>query len=204
MELIIGSLFSLIAAVIGGVLTGLYTREATRTAHKNALELQREQQRETVAGVLSGIRTEIGTVWELYSRRIGPILERLPQGQTFEHYFPVQSDYFTVYTANCSLIGQITDDSLRKLIISTYMGGKAVVDTHRFNSELIQLLIELSNLAEVHQSPALLERARAVRQMMVLYSEGIRAGYAELRDGVRNLLEALPSASHPHLDNLVE
>lgn len=204
MELIIGSLFSLVAAVIGGVLTGLYTREATRTAHKNALELQREQQRETIAGVLLGIRTEIETIWELYSSRIGPILDKLPHGQPFEHYFPVQSNYFTVYTANCSLLGQINDDSLRKLIISTYMRGKAVIDTHRFNNELIQLFIELSNLAEVHQSPALLQRAQAVRQMMVLYSEGIRTGYVELRAGVRNLLEALPTSPRPHLDNLVE
>lgn len=53
-------------------------------------------------------------------------------------YYPVFSDFFTVYHNNAFLISQVQDDGLRKQIVTTYTLAKGLVDSWRLNTSFMK------------------------------------------------------------------
>src|SRR5256885_15888904 len=94
-------------ALIGGGLAAWATIKATKRANEHSLRLQQQAQETTIQGVLLGLRAEITTLWEIYSKEFGPVLEELKAGEEFSYIYPLYQNYFTVYESNASLFGQI-------------------------------------------------------------------------------------------------
>lgn len=118
----VGSLAAVAAAV------WIYARQQ---AEKKADELA-----ETVAFVLS-IREEIQSTWTGYSADMRKRLHKTPDGQHFEHLYPVSSDAFTIYNASPSMVGKIHDAELRRLIVVVYAEAKGLVSTFQLNNQLL-------------------------------------------------------------------
>lgn len=178
---------SFLSALLGGffVLIGVYV------THKLSERKRHNEQADIIRGVLQGLHDEIETLWDIYTERVGKIVETLPNGQGFEGYWVVSQDYFTVYSSNAHLIGQITDVDLRKEIISTYTIAKSLLDTFRMNNELVNRLEQSALLAnetnkEEHKQLVLMRR-----QQVSLYAVGLKQIHADLKTRTSSLLRSL-------------
>ena len=55
-----------------------------------------------------------------------------------DYLFMASNDYFTVYTSNAFLIGQIKNNDLRKAIVRTYTLSKSLLDSLRINNHFVE------------------------------------------------------------------
>lgn len=135
---LITAVFSLMAAVIGGVIAALATRKATERALTHSLTMEKVNRRAVLRGVLLGIRTELEVLFEIYRVEMESEIESLKEGQGIHVTLPIYENVFTVYESNCSLIGQLDEDELRKSIIRTYLLAKSLVNAHTYNNKLLE------------------------------------------------------------------
>lgn len=122
---------------------------------------------------------------------MGSRLESLVDGAALNFYYPVFSDFFTVYNGNSFLIGRIPDNDLRKQIIKTYTLSKGMVDSFRLNNDLVQKF-EHSNMVffetkqQIHQ-----QQATAHYQALVGYAKTLKQQHYMLKQEIQNLLREL-------------
>ena len=116
-------------ALLGGLITGWFALRSTDKAYKNQLKQACENEDKLIKGVLQAIHDEVETVFERYQETMGAGLESLKEGEPLLMYYPLVSDYFTVYNGNSFLIGRIPDNDLRKQIIKTYTLAKGMIDS---------------------------------------------------------------------------
>jgi len=120
-------------AIIGGLITGYFALKTTKKAHENQLEQVTQNEKKLIQGLLQAIHDEVETVFERYQENMGAKLESLKDGEALLLYYPLVSDFFTVYNGNSFLLGRIPDNDLRKQIIKTYTLAKGMVDSYRLN-----------------------------------------------------------------------
>jgi len=181
------ALSEFLSGLVGGicVLIGVYV------THKLSESKRHNEQADIIKGVLQGLHDEIETLWEIYTERVGKIVETLQDGQGFEGYWVVSQDYFTVYSSNAHLIGQITDVDLRKEIISTYTIAKSLLDTFRMNNELVSRLEQSSLLANETNKEEHKQEVIMRRQQVALYAAGLKQIHADLKTRTSSLLRSL-------------
>lgn len=116
-----------IAAIVGGVV-------AAEVEKKHA----REARRATVVGGVKAIGAELSVNFTRYEERLAPSLRALRRGDIFNFTWPVQAEYFPVYAANASLLGELGNDQLAREIITAVAHAKGMVDSLRLNTDLVQ------------------------------------------------------------------
>ncbi len=181
------ALSEFLAALLGGACTLI----GVVFAHKLTERKRRDEHSLLIQGVLQGLHDEIETLWEIYTERVGKIVETLQDGQGFEAYWAVTQDYFTVYTSNAHLIGQITDVDLRKQIISTYALAKSLVDTFRMNNELVNRLEQAVLLANETHSEKHKQEVIMRQQQVAHYATSLKQIHADLKTRTSSLLRSL-------------
>ncbi|MCH7926933.1 MAG: hypothetical protein IID03_02965 [Candidatus Dadabacteria bacterium] len=129
---------SLVGAIVGGSITGYFTHRAVNKSHENDLLKQEKVMQESLKGLYQSIHDEIDTLWNIYLNGIGNQLEQLGENLPLEFLYPITQEYFTVYTSNAALIGQIPNPKLRKLIITTYTKARGLIDSYRLNNSLVE------------------------------------------------------------------
>jgi hypothetical protein len=107
-------------AISGGLITGYFALKTTKKAHDNQMQQATQNEKKLIQGLLQAIHDEVETVFERYQESMGAKLESLKDGEALLLYYPLVSDFFTVYNGNSFLIGRIPDNDLRKQIIKTY------------------------------------------------------------------------------------
>ena len=112
---IFGSAIS--GAIIGGLIAGGFALLSTQKSFDNQREHADDSEKKLIKGVLQSIHDEIETVIERYQEAMGSRIESLDKGKALTFYYPLVSDFFTVYHGNSFLIGRIPDNDLRKQII---------------------------------------------------------------------------------------
>jgi hypothetical protein len=184
---IIGGVSGLGGAIIGGVIAARATNQATKQANDHALRLQQAAQTAIVRGVLLGIRAEIVTLWEIYTVEFGNILEELGDNEAFLYHYPLYQNYFTVYESNAPYFGQIPDDQLRKAIVTTYLKGRAIIDSHLYNNHLIEKYNELQRVREETGSARYNGQIDAALADLNGYSNSLKETYFEMKTLVGDL-----------------
>jgi hypothetical protein len=176
-----------IAALVGSAIS-LFAAYLT---HKWEIKKQKNNEERIIFGFLQALHDEVETIWEIYQKSAGSRLEVLNSGDPFLGYWPIASDYFTVFNSNAYLIGHIKDNDLRKEIVTTYTMAKGLVDLFRFNNELVgryqqacSLFLETNQ--EIHKS-----QANAQHEMLSNYGSALKNSHDELKLKVNNLLRAL-------------
>ena len=191
MEWFVPAISSIVGALIGGFLAGYFALKATKKAHQNNLLIQKKNEENVLKGVLQALHDEIETLIERYQETVGSHIESLEAGKPFLFYYPIFSDFFTVYNSNAFLIGKINDNDLRKLLVRTYVLAKGLVDSYQMNNEFIQkyaywnaLFIETNN--EAHKLQSL-----AYYDALVSYAVTLKQLHNEVKKNANDLLRAL-------------
>lgn len=178
-------------AIVGGLIAGFYALKSTQKSFDNQ-QLHADKNEETlIKGVLQAIHDEIETIMERYQESMGAKVESLNDNEALAFYYPLVSDFFTVYNGNSFLIGRIKDNDLRKQIIKTYTLAKGMVDSFRLNNDLVskwefsEKLYAESQL-EVHKNQAI-----AHYQSLIEYAKSLKESHKLLKQETSNLLRTL-------------
>jgi hypothetical protein len=178
-------------AIVGSLTTGYFVLKSTKNAHDNQLKQAAQNENKLIRGVLQAIHDEIETVFERYQEGMGAKLESLKDGEPLLVYYPLISDFFTVYNGNSFLIGRISDNDLRKQIIKTYTLAKGMVDSFRMNNELNQkyeywLQIFQESKSVIHQ-----QKAAAHYGALVVYAKALKISHQQVKMETTQLLRSL-------------
>jgi hypothetical protein len=182
---------AIIAGSVGGLITGYFMLRSTQKSFDNQKEQLELNEAKLIKGLLQAIHDEVETLLERYQDTMGPRLDSLKDGEVLAYYYPLMSDYFTVYDGNSFLIGRIPDNDLRKQIIKSYTLAKAMIDSFRFNNDLLQkyehsLMIFQETQQELHK-----QRAQAYYQSLVEYAKRLKQGHDTLKQETLVLLRTL-------------
>lgn len=180
-----------IGAIIGGLIAGYFALRATKKSHENQQALSAQNDDLAMAGYLQAVHDEIETVFDRYQESMGVKLEALGDGEALAYYYPLVSDFFTVYSGNSNLIGRVKSNDLRKQIIVTYTLARGIIDSYRLNNDLVskwefseKLFSELQ--LEVHKDQAIAHYAS-----LIDYAKELKNLHALLKSEVLGLLRQL-------------
>ncbi|EJL6692159.1 hypothetical protein RAL70_003571 [Vibrio cholerae] len=181
-------------AVIGGVLTGYFTLKATNKTYEHQKAHIKESEEQLIKGLLQSIHDEIETVFERYQDTMGTRIELLKMGEALAFYYPLVSDFFSVYNGNSFLIGRIPDNDLRKKIIKTYTLAKGMTDSFRLNNDLVGKWEFAEKLFAESQSETHKRQAIAHYHALVEYAATLKEMHHILKSEAHSLLRELRKA----------
>jgi hypothetical protein len=182
---------AIIGAITGGLIAGLFSLISTRKAHENQQKLAEINESKIISGLLQAIHDEIETVYERYQEAMGARLESLPENQGLTFYYPLVSDFFTVYNGNSFLIGRIPNNDLRKQIVKTYTLSKGMVDSFRMNNDLLSKYEYSEKLYSETQSQVHKDHAIRHYASLVDYAKSLKELHKSLKTEINALLRVL-------------
>lgn len=183
--------WSIFGAVVGGLITGGFSIFATKQAFKNQEDHVNKSEEKIIQGLLQAIHDEIETVIDRYQDSMGMRLETLPSNQPLLIYYPLVSDYFSVYHGNTFVIGRVPDNDLRKQIIKTYTTAKGIVDSFRMNNDLVHKFEFSNKLFQETQQAVHEQQAIAHHAVLIEYAEVLKSGHQKLKNEAALLLRML-------------
>ena len=178
-------------AVIGGLITGYFAILATNRSYQHQKRHAEENEEKLINGLLQAIHDEVETIYERYQETMGSKLESLKEGEALVFYYPLVSDFFTVYNGNSFLIGRISDNDLRKSIITTYTLAKGMVDSFRLNNDLVAKFEFSDKVYQETQQDIHKQQALAHYASLVEYAKVLKEGHFKLKNEIANLLRKL-------------
>ncbi|MCD6262226.1 MAG: hypothetical protein J7J52_04315 [Deltaproteobacteria bacterium] len=178
-------------AVIGGTITGFFAILATNRSYQHQKRHAEENEEKLINGLLQAIHDEIETIYERYQETMGSKLESLKAGEGLAFYYPLVSDFFTVYNGNSFLIGRIPDNDLRKNIITTYTLAKGMVDSFRLNNDLVSKFEFANKVYQETQQDIHKQQAALHYAALVEYANVLKEGHFKLKNEIMNLLREL-------------
>lgn len=178
-------------AIVGGVLTGLFTILATNKTYEHQKKHSRETEEQLIKGLLQSIHDEIETVFDRYQETMGTRVELLRDGEALLFYYPLVSDFFSVYNGNAFLIGRIPNNDLRKRIIQTYTLSKGMIDSFRLNNDLVGRFEFATKLFQESNSEVHKQQADAHHLTLIEYARTLKDHHIALKAEITNLLREL-------------
>ena len=178
-------------AIVGGLITGFFAIKATTKSFEHQKEHADENEKKLIMGLLQAIHDEMETINERYQETMGAKLESLSDGEALDYYYPLVSDYFTVYNGNSFLIGRIPDNDLRKQIIKTYTMAKGMVDSLRLNNDLVGKSEHSNKIFEETQLEVHKQHTIAHLASLVDYANTLKSTHSDLKKEIYNLLREL-------------
>ncbi|MCA2019180.1 hypothetical protein LDJ79_23985 [Vibrio tritonius] len=182
---------AILGAISGGLITGWFSMKATSTSFENQQKQLDDSEKKLISGLLQALHDEIETVYERYQDIMGARLETLPDGEALTFYYPLVSDFFTVYNGNSFLIGRIPSNDLRKQIIKTYTLAKGIVDSFRLNNDLVGKFELANKIYEESQQEIHKQQAIAHYKSLIEYAKNLKTTHSELKREVSKLLREL-------------
>ena len=179
------------SAVLGGVITGAFSIWGIFISHKKAEERQKNVEKSLIKSLLQSLHDEIKTIWGVYQEGIGIQLEALSDDDPFLYLYPITQDYFNIYHGNSILIGKINDSNLRENIIVTYTLAKGLVDSYRFNNDMVQKYDQLQFLFRQTENSVFEQQLGAQHSALVYYARKIKTRHNEVKNRVNSLLREL-------------
>ena len=177
--------------ILGGLVTGCFSLKAVKNSYKNQLKLNEENENKAIMGLLHAIHDEIQTVFEIYQKNMGILVESTQGDSGIKYYYPLTSEYFNIYSGNSYLIGRIPDASLRKRIIVTYSLAKGLIDSYLMNNELIKNFELASNLYNETNLKIYQLRAQVHDDELIKYAKSLKIGHYQLKESIEYLFTEL-------------
>lgn len=178
-------------AIVGGLIAGYFALVTTKQSFKEQRARADENESKLIKSLLQAIHDEIETIYDRYQEEMGSRLESLDEGEALVFYYPLVSDFFTIYNGNSFLIGRIQDNDLRKQIIKTYTLSKGMVDSFRLNNDLVQKFefsqkVFEETLQEIHN-----QQMTANYNALSEYAKTLKRTHMSLKQEVATLLRIL-------------
>jgi hypothetical protein len=103
-----------------------------------------------------------------------------------------QLEYFSIYSGSALLIGRIEDVTVRQLIVQTYTNYKALMDTYRFNSQLVTQFQTTTQFAQQETLKAIYEpRVQTERDTLLQYAHVLKSAHDRQQGLIDRLVPAL-------------
>jgi hypothetical protein len=170
--------------IVGAVIGGLISAYAAVKAVDRQLAADRDRrdqdERAHLKSLGAAIKLELQTIREIHLAGVGTELaECRESGTFFDSYYPIYSDYFTLFTGNSAEIGRASPH-VAESIVKAYIHLKALVDTFRFNNAMLdrvedlalrgvpetdERLVELMNQLNGYGSKLIASHDRAMRSV---------------------------------------
>jgi hypothetical protein len=180
-----------VAAVIGGIIAGFFSILATKMAFNHQRKQSEDNEKVVISSLLQAIHDELETVYERYQETMGAKLESLRENEPLNFYYPLVSDFFSVYNGNTFLIGRINDNDLRKQIIKTYTLSKGMVDSFRLNNDLVHKFEYANKLYDETKQEVHKQHAFAHYNSLISYTATLKQGHGVLKHEIFALLRTL-------------
>lgn len=178
-------------AIVGGLITGFFALRSTQKSYENQLAHSDANEAKIIKGLLQAIHDELETIYDRYQETMGSRIESLKEGEALNFYYPLVSDFFSVYNGNSFLIGRIPDNDLRKQIVKTYTLAKGMVDSFRLNNDLVNKFEYSSKVYDETQHETHKNHAVAHYNALVEYAKSLKEGHATLKYEIQSLLRSL-------------
>ncbi len=191
MDVWINVFAALVSAIIGGAIAGVFSLRAVDKTYEESAKAEDARQKAQVRAFLQAIHDEIETVWEHYQVVMGALIELLPDGQPLNFYFPISQEYFTIFNNSASMLGQVDDADLRRLIVQVYIKSKGLLDSYRFNNNIVGHHEQAVLLFNQTQNQAYDQQAQFDWARMIDYAKKMKTSHAELKILVSQLLRRL-------------
>lgn len=182
---------ALVGAIVGGLITGFFSLKTTKQALENQKQQSSDNEKTIINSLLQAIHDEIETVYDRYQETMGARLESLGENQPLNFYYPLVSDFFSVYNGNTFLIGRIQNNDLRKQIIKTYTLSKGIVDSFRLNNDLVHKFEHANKLYEESKQEVHKQHAIAHYNSLITYASSLKESHNVLKQEISNLLRTL-------------
>lgn len=188
---------ALVGALVGGCITGFFTLVGVSRTYKNDVKRLNKVEAAHLQGFYRAVLTEMETLWTYYQETMGHVVESLTTGNPLAYYYPVTQDYFTVYRSNADLIGRIPNRRLREIIVKTYIGAQALVDSYKMNNELVARLEHWEGLFAETKNDTYQVKLDLTYKGLVDYASGIQKRHYQLKTNVESLISALKDNIKP-------
>jgi len=137
----------LISTLIGGGLSLLGAIAAVLIQGRLNQNDAESKEKILLRGFIQSIKTESTILWGNYCNGPGKQVEALEAGAPLLVINPITEDYFTIYNNSSFLIGRLGNEDLSKAIVKAYSTAKVLIDSYRFNNELIREMNQLEHTA---------------------------------------------------------
>ncbi|WP_432697669.1 hypothetical protein ACQUQP_04780 [Marinobacterium sp. YM272] len=126
------------AVIIGAIVGGIATLMQARRSFEHQQSLLKQQALNSETSLLEALKSELKAVSKQYMESIGDELDKHPESEPFNFYFPLYSSYFSIFDSNATTIGLVRNGNLRDKIITAYSAGKGLIDSYQHNNMLVQ------------------------------------------------------------------
>ena len=153
--------------------------------------------------VIGGVRSmwaEMTINYIRYEDVMGKAIRNLGPAEYLTANWPLHSEYFSVYSANAALLGELNDDALAYEIIDTITAAKGLLDSLQLNLHMVQQLNHLKSLIKLQglHSP-LIAKATKLEIALIEYGRGLKLLDARINKGINEIsprIEALITKPH--------
>lgn len=130
-------LSSMFGAVVGGLITSFTSIYTVQKNYENNFELLKKQEEIETKATIKAIIAELQALKQIFYVEFIPKILNSKE-EYLSYSYPLGTDYFSVFNANTSKIGKITNDELRECIINTYITAKFFLDCLATNNTALE------------------------------------------------------------------
>lgn len=118
-------------------------------------------------------------------------MDVLENGKPLLTHWHVMNDFFTLYNSNAFLISKIPDNDLRKEIVTIYTMAKGLIDSFRFNNELLGKYEQVLSFYTLTNKDVFKQYFDTQNKLMGEYANLIKKSHDELKIKVDKFLRSL-------------
>ncbi|MFV1847586.1 hypothetical protein ACNJRW_15475 [Stenotrophomonas maltophilia] len=147
-----------------------------------------------IRAILQAIRDEVQTLAEVHMEGGGGNIKVASGNEPIAMFYPISDHYFTTFETNASRIGKVSDATIRRQIIRTYVLFKSLVDTIRLNNHFT---VNLESAETAHRNCAPGEIEAKERecvlhwQQMTAYAPQLKTSNDRAMDACTALISAI-------------
>jgi hypothetical protein len=189
----------LIGALVGSWIAGRATAKSLSAAKEMELQKQEQGQKLALQNFYKSLLVEMETLWHIYQETTGSKLESLKQQDPVTWYCPITEQHFQVYRANSSLIGCISDNNLRSLLVKAHSEIQTLFAAYGVNNHLLMEWEQWDRAEKESAETASAARARSAYAALVGYANAIRKAHYAVRADMSRLMGSLQQNIEPEV-----
>lgn len=175
----------LVSGLVGAVIGGLFTLWGTIIDGSRQERNSETESKEKRRNVLVGVKTEIITLLEVYQARVARHMEEYDGNGPLNLILPITQNNFSFYESNAFYLSSVKEDTL-KSIVSFYSSARSLVDSFKYNNQIIESLIKKNTIYNETKIAAHLSDLQDVIHMATEYGIGLKS----IHDEAMSRLEA--------------
>lgn len=178
---------ALTQTLLGGLISAWAASRAVDRQMVADRGVREGEAKEQLMSLASAIRLELETIKNTHQDGVGAELEECRKsGAYFDSYYPIYSDYFTLFTGSAGAIGR-APAHVAQSVVQAYIHLKALVDTFRFNNAMLDRVEDFV----LRGVPETDERLVDLVEQLIAYTPKIIESHDRAMISVNTALEAL-------------